>query len=71
PSTVDQAGIYGIEVNPAVYPHVTSNPGGRWGPGYWTDTHGQLWMFGGEGFDSTGSNGNSLMNDLWRYLPYP
>jgi hypothetical protein len=30
-------------------------------------------MFGGEGFDATGSNGSGfrLLNDLWRYLPYP
>jgi hypothetical protein len=71
PSSVDQAGIYGIGANPVVWPHVTSNPGGRWGSGYWTDPSGQLWMFGGNGFDSTGSNGNNLLNDLWRYLPYP
>ncbi len=71
PSSVGQAGIYGIQANPAVYPHVTSNPGGRWGAGYWTDPYGQLWMFGGDGFDSAGTNGNNLMNDLWRYLPYP
>jgi N-acetylneuraminic acid mutarotase len=71
PSSVDQAGIYGIQVNPIVWPHVTSNPGGRWGAGYWTDPYGQLWMFGGDGWDSTGANGNNIMNDLWRYLPYP
>src|ERR1700722_16399237 len=71
PSSVDQAGIYGIQVNRIVWPHVTSNPGGRWGAGYWTDTNGQLWLFGGDGWDSTGANGNSIMNDLWRYLPYP
>jgi hypothetical protein len=31
-----------------------------------------FWMFGGEGFDASGSNGKlfSLLNDLWRYLPY-
>lgn len=79
-STVDQAGIYGIDVDPIVWPHVTSNPGGRWGAGYWvcpnttddpTHSYEQLFMFGGDGWDSTGNNGNNLMNDLWRYLPYP
>jgi hypothetical protein len=59
---------------------VTSNPGGRWGAGYWvcpnttddpTHSYEQLFMFGGDGWDSTGNNGNNLMNDLWRYLPYP
>ena len=26
---------------------------------------------GGEGYDSAGTNGNGLLNDLWCYLPYP
>jgi len=32
----------------------------------------QFWMFGGEGFDATGSTGKGyqLLNDLWRYVPY-
>jgi hypothetical protein len=30
-------------------------------------------MLGGEGFDATGGVGKGfrLLNDLWRYLPYP
>jgi hypothetical protein len=28
-------------------------------------------MFGGEGFDASSGNGNGLLNDLWRYLPFP
>src|SRR6266550_749676 len=68
-----------LPADPRVWPHVTNNPGTRWGPAYWTTTHAQngqeqtFWMFGGEGFDATGSNGNGfrLLNDLWRYLPYP
>jgi hypothetical protein len=32
---------------------------------------GQLWLFGGEGYDSSSTNGNGYLNDLWRYLPYP
>ena len=71
PNTVDQAGVYGIQANPVVWPHVTNTPGARWAPGYWIDKSNQLWMFGGEGFDSAGTNGNGLLNDLWRYLPYP
>jgi hypothetical protein len=78
PSAVSQPGIYGLTPTPTVWPHVTSNPGTRWGPAYWTTTPAQtgeqqFWMFGGEGFDETGSAGRGfkLLNDLWRYLPYP
>jgi Galactose oxidase, central domain len=78
PGSVSQAGIYGIKPNPNVWPHVTNNPGGRWAPGYWTvdvpagsSTIREFYIFGGEGEDSTGSNGNFLLNDLFRYLPYP
>jgi hypothetical protein len=78
PDAVSQPGIYGRQADPAVWPHVTSNPGTRWGPAYWTTTPAQtgeqqFWMFGGEGFDATGSAGTGfrLLDDLWRYLPYP
>jgi hypothetical protein len=78
PNAVSQPGDYGVAPNPTVWPHVTNNPGTRWGAAYWTTTPAQtgdqeFWMFGGEGFDSTGSNGKGfqLLNDLWRYLPYP
>jgi hypothetical protein len=79
PNSVSQPGIYGLPADPTVWPHVTSNPGTRWAPSYWTTTNAQngaeqqFWMFGGEGFDATGSTGKgySLLNDLWRYLPYP
>jgi hypothetical protein len=37
----------------------------------WVDSRGELWLFGGQGYDSTSSNGNGYLNDLWRYLPYP
>jgi hypothetical protein len=70
-NAVGQAGVYGIQANPVVWPHVTNVPGSRWGAGYWLDTSNQLWIFGGEGFDSSGGNGNGLLSDLWRYLPYP
>jgi len=78
PNAVSQIGIYGKPSDPTVWPHVTNNPGTRWAPSYWTTTPAQtgeqtFWMFGGEGFDATGSAGNGfrLLNDLWRYLPYP
>jgi len=70
-NSVSQNGIYGLQSNPIVWPHVTSVPGSRWGAGYWIDNDGQFWMFGGEGFDASSGNGNGLLNDLWRYLPFP
>ena len=30
-------------------------PGSRWGTGGWTDSNGNLWIFGGEGYDASGS----------------
>jgi len=68
--------FYGLASDPRVWPHVTNNPGTRWAPSYWTTTAAQngqeqtFWMFGGEGFDATGSSGFGfrLLNDLWRYL---
>ncbi len=79
PSSVNQAGVYGIAPNPTVWPHVTNNPGGRWEAGYWVvdvnpngfPAYRELYMFGGEGFDSSNGPGNGLLSDLWRYLPYP
>lgn len=77
PNSVSQPGNYGVAPNPTVWPHVTNFPGTRWAPAYWTTpatpTMGQaFWMFGGEGFDANSSTGKlySLLNDLWRYLPY-
>jgi hypothetical protein len=78
PGSVSQPGIYGLAPNPDVWPHVTNNPGARWAPGYWTvdvpagaPQFREFWIFGGEGEDSTGTNGNFLLDDLFRYLPYP
>jgi len=79
PNAVNQAGVYGLAPTPIIWPYgaegITGNPpnspGARWGAGYWVDQSGQFWLFGGEGYDSTGSNGDGYLNDLWRYLPYP
>ncbi len=43
----------------------TNTPSGRWCYARWKDNTGNLWFFGGQGFDATG--GNWYMNDLWRY----
>jgi Galactose oxidase, central domain len=44
----------------------TSNlPGARDTPFSWTDPTGGFWMFGGDGLDCTGAQGN--LGDLWKY----
>ena len=43
----------------------TNIPGPRNGATSWTDPNGNFWLFGGFGFDSTGSGGR--LNDLWEY----
>lgn len=57
-----QAGTYGTQGTPAA----TNVPGARDGVG-WIDGSDNLWLFGGEGYDSAGTGGN--LNDLWRYQP--
>jgi N-acetylneuraminic acid mutarotase len=44
-----------------------NSPGGRKGASGWTDRAGNLWLFGGYGFDSEGTQGS--LNDLWEYDP--
>ncbi len=68
-NTGSQNGVYGDEV----YPYKTYEiwtPGGRSNTTQWVDKNGQLWLFGGEGYDSTSTTGNGYLNDMWRYLPY-
>jgi len=71
PASVDQAGTYGLVPALTIFPYVGNFPGSRFAPAYWVDNKNQFWMFGGEGEDSAGTNGNGLLSDLWRYLPYP
>src|ERR1700723_1392735 len=71
PSSVDQDGVYGLTPSPITWPNVNNFPGTRFGSGYWIDGSGQLWIFGGEGFGASSTDGNGLLNAMWRYLPYP
>ena len=48
-------------------PSQTSLPGGRLYATSWTDSQGNLWLFGGEGADSAGKIG--FLNDLWEFQP--
>jgi hypothetical protein len=52
-TAVNQKGIFGTMVTPAA----TNAPGGTDGAATWTDSSGNLWLFGGTG------------NILWRYAP--
>jgi hypothetical protein len=63
----NQKGTYGA----LSVPYVNDVPGGRRGAVAWKDAAGNFWLFGGQGYDSTGTSGSSYLNDLWRYLPYP
>ncbi len=46
-------------------PDAANNPGGRTGGGSWTDKDGNLWLFGGVGYDSIGNR--VILNDLWMF----
>lgn len=54
-------GVYGTKGTGS-----TSNfPGGRTAFFHWADSSGNLWLFGGSGYDSAGNGG--YLNDLWKY----
>jgi N-acetylneuraminic acid mutarotase len=58
-----QPGVYGAQGTPA-----TANiPGGRQYAISWSDSKGNLWLFGGNGYDSNGSL--HYLNDLWEFTP--
>ncbi len=42
-------------------------PGAREGASNWIDASGNLWLFGGQGANSTGSA--QFLNDMWEYDP--
>lgn len=61
-SAPSNSGIYGVQGVSAP----NNEPGARgWGGLSWVDNAGDLWLFGGFGFDAFGSLGT--LNDLWRY----
>jgi N-acetylneuraminic acid mutarotase len=63
PAAQGIVGVYGTQGTPA-----SGNfPGPRYGANSWTDSSGNLWLFGGLGFDEYGNNGD--LNDLWEFLP--
>jgi N-acetylneuraminic acid mutarotase len=56
-------GIYGVQGISAE----ANVPGGRFSAASWTDSLGNLWLFGGSGLDVNGSQGS--LNDLWKFSP--
>ncbi len=46
---------------------ISNTPGSRVQAYTWVDASGNLWMFGGGGYDSTGTPGD--LNDIWEYSP--
>jgi N-acetylneuraminic acid mutarotase len=62
--TADNAsGVYGTQGTAAA----ANIPGARTSASSWIDSTGNLWVFGGVGYDSTGAVGS--LNDLWKYAP--
>lgn len=57
----EAAGTYGTQNTP----DPANAPGARYGAAVWTDPAGILWLFGGYGADSAGSE--DYLNDLWKY----
>lgn len=62
PAAVNQPGVYGTQgiSSPANYPGARGT-----GAFTWTDVSGNLWLFGGVGYDAFGVKG--YLNDLWKY----
>jgi hypothetical protein len=60
-NSANQAGVYGNLGQAAA----GNDPGARYGAVSWTDPEGNLWLFGGTGYDSAGNAG--ALNDLWKY----
>jgi len=57
----DQNGVYGTGG--------TSVPGARIGAVGWKDSAGNLWLFGGYGFDVNVGDAPGPLNDLWKFTP--
>jgi N-acetylneuraminic acid mutarotase len=49
------------------YAGSNKSPGARSGASSWTDGQGNLWLFGGTGYDSAGDF--DVLGDLWKFAP--
>jgi hypothetical protein len=59
--SMNQSGVYGTQGLPAP----NNVPGARNSAVGWSDSSGNLWLFGGNGYPSIGLSG--WLNDLWKY----
>ena len=62
-SSPNVSGVYGTLGSGSA----SNAPGARFGAASWTDTNGNLWLFGGYGDASGISQGD--LNDLWKFSP--
>lgn len=60
-NTANAAGVYGTQNSPAP----GNVPGARELAAAWVDSSNNLWLFGGQGYDASGTTG--ALNDLWEY----
>jgi len=59
--SISHKGVYGTQGDA----NSANMPGTRYGSVLWMDTKGNLWLYGGHGYDSKGKNG--LLSDFWRF----
>jgi len=62
-SAANRSGVYGTIGKPAA----GNVPGSRWYAANWTDSSGNLWLLGGDGYDANGQE--SELNDFWKFDP--
>ncbi len=62
-NAINEFGVYGAEGVASA----NNVPRSRMSAVSWIDGSGNLWLFGGDGYDSTGNFGN--LNDLWEFSP--
>lgn len=60
-NSLDQAGVYGTQGTASP----SNMAGSRQFAASWKDSKGNFWLFGGNGFDSTGTQHD--LNDLWKF----
>jgi hypothetical protein len=60
-TTTGQPGVYGMKGTASP----TNIPGARMGSALWTDSEGNVWLFGGDGYDSNGNMDD--LGDLWKF----
>ena len=63
-TTVTHVGVYGVKGVAAP----TNRPGARISGVGWTDTLGNLWLYGGQGTAAAGGSSSlGFLNDVWKY----